>query len=62
MEGVRSLRLLAERGLEATETTENTARQHLDDLIEFCDLVLEERQTTLERWRGLQRAKREKKK
>ena len=62
MEGVRSLRLLAERGLEAAETTENTAREHLDELIEYCDLVLEERQTTLERWRGLQRAKREKKK
>ena len=62
MEGVRSLRLLAERGLGAVETTDNTAREHLDDLIAFCDLVLEERQTTLERWRGLQRAKREKKK
>ena len=62
MDGVRSLRLLAERGLEVIESTDNTAREHLDDLIAFCDLVLEERQTTLERWRGLQRAKRGKKK
>jgi DNA-binding transcriptional regulator GbsR (MarR family) len=57
MDGIQSLRRLAEHGLEAIATSENTAREHLDDLIEFCELVLEERQTTLERWRALQRAK-----
>ncbi len=59
MEGVRALRKLAERGLEAIESSENVAREHLDTMIEFTDLVLTERQNTLERWRALQAAKRE---
>jgi DNA-binding transcriptional regulator GbsR (MarR family) len=60
MEGIQALRRLAERGVDAIESSENTAREHLDTLIEFCELVMAERQTTLERWRALQRAKREK--
>ena len=60
MEGITALRRLAERGLGAIESSENTAREHLDNLIEFCDLVLAERHATLERWQALQRAKREK--
>lgn len=60
MEGIQSLRRLAERGLGAIESSENTAQEHLDTLIEFCDLVLAERHATLERWRALQRTKREK--
>lgn len=59
MEGVRALRKLAERGLEAIESSDNVAREHLDTMIEFTDLVLTERQNTLERWRALQAAKRE---
>ena len=59
MEGIHALRKMAERGLGAIESSENVAREHLDTLIEFCDLVLAERQTTLERWRALQQAKRE---
>lgn len=62
MEGIQSLRRLAERGLEVIESSENTAQEHLDDLIEFCDLALAERRATLERWGALQKAKREKKK
>ena len=61
MEGVQALRRLAARGLEVIKTSENTAREHLDELIAFSDLALEERRVTLERWRGFQRAKREKK-
>ncbi len=60
IEGILALRKLAEQGLEAIATSENTAREHLDDLIEFCDLLLPERHATLERWRALQQAKREK--
>ena len=61
MEGVQALRRLAVRGLEVITTSENTAREHLDELIAFSDLALEERRVTLERWRGFQRTKREKK-
>lgn len=60
MEGIQSLRRLAERGLNAIESSENTAREHLDNLIEYCDLVLGERHATLERWRALHLAKRKK--
>jgi DNA-binding transcriptional regulator GbsR (MarR family) len=60
MEGVTALSRLAKRGLEAIESSENTAREHLDNLIEYCDLVLAERHATLERWRALQRTNREK--
>ena len=60
MESIQTLRQLADRGLEAIATSENTAREHLDNLIRFCDLALEERRATLERWRALQQAKREK--
>jgi DNA-binding transcriptional regulator GbsR (MarR family) len=56
------LRKLAERGLEAIATSENTAREHLDSMIEFCDLALADRRATLERWRALRQAKREIKK
>ena len=62
MEGVQSLRHIAEQGLEVMKSSDNTTQEHLEGLIEFCDLMLEERRVTLERWRGLQRAKREKKK
>ena len=61
MEGVQALRRLAARGLEVIKTSENTAREHLDELIAFSDLALEERRVTLERWRGFQRTEREKK-
>ncbi len=62
MESIQSLRQMAEHGAGVIESSENTARDHLDTLIEFCDMVLEERQTTLERWRALQQAKRENRK
>jgi DNA-binding transcriptional regulator GbsR (MarR family) len=60
IEGTLALRRLAERGLEAIKSSENTARDHLDSMIEFCDLALADRYATLERWKDLQRAKREK--
>jgi len=57
MEGVQAWRKLAERGLEAIESSAITAREHLDEMIAFCDLMLGTLQATLERWRTLQQAK-----
>jgi len=57
MEGVQAWRKLAERGLEAIESSAITAREHLDEMIAFCDLMLGTLQATLERWRALQQAK-----
>jgi DNA-binding MarR family transcriptional regulator len=51
IEGTVALRRLAERGLAAAQRSERTAHLHLAELVEFCDFVLEERQTLLERWR-----------
>ena len=57
LEGVQAWRNLAERGLEAIESSAITARAHLDEMIAFCDMMLGTLQATLERWRALQQAK-----
>lgn len=57
LEGVQAWRNLAERGLEAIESSEITAREHLDEMIAFCDMMLGTLQAALERWRALQRAR-----
>jgi len=51
IEGTVALRRLAERGLAAAQKSESTAHQHLAELIEFCDFVLEDRRTSLVRWK-----------
>ena len=57
IEGIILLRRIAERGLAAVSATENTARDHLEEALEFCDLLVEDRQRTIERWHALQAAK-----
>jgi DNA-binding transcriptional regulator GbsR (MarR family) len=54
VEGIVLLRRIAERGLAAVSDTENTAREHLEEALEFCDLLVNDRQRTIERWRALQ--------
>jgi DNA-binding transcriptional regulator GbsR (MarR family) len=51
IEGTVALRRIADRGLAAAQRTESAAHQHLAELIDFCDFVLEDRRTLLERWR-----------
>ncbi len=51
IEGTVALRRLAERGLVAAQQSESAAHQHLAELVEFCDFVLEDRRASLERWR-----------
>ena len=57
LDGILMLRRLGERGLAAARDADNVARQHLSELLEFCDVLLEDRQAGLEHWRALQRAK-----
>jgi DNA-binding transcriptional regulator GbsR (MarR family) len=52
LEGVQWLRRLAERGLVAASTSEIAARDKLEVLLEFCDLLTEDRRKTIERWRA----------
>jgi hypothetical protein len=57
LEGIVMLRRLGERGLAAARASETVAHQHLRDLLEFCDLLLEDRRVGLEHWRALRRTK-----
>lgn len=57
VEGIMMLRRIAERGLAAVTVSENTARDHLEEAIEFCDLLVGDRRQTIERWRALQESK-----
>jgi len=58
IEGILVLRRLAERGLAAARATESTAREHLEELLVFCDLLVPDRRVTIERWVALKEAKR----
>lgn len=57
VEGIVMLRRIAERGLTAVSGSENTAREHLEETLEFCDLLVRDRQHTIERWQALQESK-----
>jgi DNA-binding transcriptional regulator GbsR (MarR family) len=52
IEGVMMLRRIAERGRAATSDAEGMASEHLEELQEFCDLLLADRPKTVERWRA----------
>jgi DNA-binding transcriptional regulator GbsR (MarR family) len=58
LDSIGWLRRMAERGLAAASASESAAREHLDDLLEFCDLLMVDRRTTIERWRALLESKR----
>lgn len=57
LEGTREMRRIAEGGLAAAHVTDRAATEHLEELIAYCDLVLEDRRTTLEHWRARKRGK-----
>ncbi|MGH2516028.1 MAG: GbsR/MarR family transcriptional regulator [Ktedonobacterales bacterium] len=57
IEGTLAFRRLGERGLDAVRDSEAMATEHLQSLIEYCDVVLEDRQTILSRWRERHPAK-----
>jgi hypothetical protein len=52
LEGIAMLRRIGERGLAAAGTSERVAREHLEELLAFCDLLLADRRGTLEHWRA----------
>lgn len=58
LEAMRWLRRLGERGLAAAGSSEIAARDHLEVLLEFCDLVIADRRKTIERWHALIESKR----
>jgi DNA-binding transcriptional regulator GbsR (MarR family) len=57
IDGTAALRRLAERGLDALHGAQGTASHHLHELVDFCDLVLQDRRASLERWRQRQKTK-----
>lgn len=57
LEGTLEMRRIAERGLAAAQASERAATEHLEELIAYCDLVLEDRRITLEHWRQRKRGK-----
>jgi DNA-binding MarR family transcriptional regulator len=57
LDGILTLRRLGERGLAAARASETVAQQHLSELLEFCDFMLEERRVGLEHWRAFRQAK-----
>lgn len=59
LEGIDILRRLGERGLAAARASESVAREHLDELLAFCDLLVVDRANTIERWRALKDARRD---
>jgi predicted transcriptional regulator len=52
IEGVRALRRIGERGLAAVAPDDTAAHCRLEELLEFCDVVLEDQLALLERWRA----------
>ncbi len=57
LDGILRLRRLGERGLAAVRPADAVARQRLEDLLEFCEVLLEDRRAGLEHWRAIRRAK-----
>ena len=57
LEGIEFLRRLGERGLAAAQASESVARDHLEELLAFCDLLMADRATNIERWRALKSSK-----
>lgn len=58
LDGIHWLRRLGERGLAAARASESVAREHIEVLLALCDLLLVDRQATIERWRALLEARR----
>ncbi len=58
VDGIYWLRRIAERGLAAVNGSEFTAREHLEECLEVCDLLARDRTDTIQRLRALKEAKR----
>ena len=58
LEGIRMLRRIGERGLAAASVSEGAAHEHLEDLLEFCDLLIADRQAVIKRWQALKESRR----
>ena len=58
VDGIYWLRRIAERGLAAAQASEFTAREHLEECLEVCDLLARDRTETIKRLRALKEAKR----
>jgi DNA-binding transcriptional regulator GbsR (MarR family) len=57
VEATLEMRRIAERGLAAAQVADTAATAHLEELIAYCDLILEDRRVTLEHWRERKRGK-----
>ncbi|MFI5273627.1 MAG: GbsR/MarR family transcriptional regulator [Ktedonobacterales bacterium] len=53
LDGIQRLRRIGERGLAAASASESTAREHLEGLLQFCDLLISDRRKTIARLRAL---------
>lgn len=52
MKAMPPLRRIAERALEAVGSADGVTREKLEEMIDFCDFVMEERRGMLERWQA----------
>jgi DNA-binding transcriptional regulator GbsR (MarR family) len=57
LEATLEMRRIGERGLAAARVSDRAATEHLEELIAYCDLVLEDRRITLEHWRNRKHSK-----
>lgn len=57
LDAILMMRRIGERGLAAARPTETVAQERLRELLEFCDVLFEDRQAGLEHWRALRQAK-----
>lgn len=51
MDAILTMRRIAESGLAAARASDRAATEHLEDMIAYSDLMLEDRRSMLEHWR-----------
>ncbi|HEX6799463.1 MAG TPA: hypothetical protein VF116_17275 [Ktedonobacterales bacterium] len=51
MDAILTMRRIAESGLAAARASDRAATEHLEDMIAYSDLMLEDRRSVLEHWR-----------
>lgn len=57
LEAILAMRRIAERGLAAARASDRAATEHLEEMVAYTDLVLEDRRNLLEHWRKRKRDK-----
>ncbi|HKS69906.1 MAG TPA: hypothetical protein VJQ45_05780 [Ktedonobacterales bacterium] len=55
LEAIVAMRRIAERGLAAARASDRAATEHLEEMIAYSDLMLEDRRNLLEHWRQRKR-------